>query len=165
MSRRVRRRSSGPEHVSPNLTPLLDIVLQLITFFMMLVHFGTKMEESAIAVKLPVAPAALPGDDPGLDRLLVTLDQAGRLVSGKEEIPQDQQAAWWARQSSQRREGMELVDLTSRALPRQSLPTRVFVRGDRRLAYGRLRESLAQGQQAGFERFSLIVKRAEEDGD
>lgn len=163
MPRRARRRQSGPEHVSPNLTPLLDIVLQLITFFMMLVHFGTKMEESAIAVKLPVAPAALPGDDPGLDRLVLTLDDTGRLVSGKEFIPEDQQPAWWARQATLRREGMELVDVTSRALPRQSLPTRVFVRGDRRLAYGRLRSSLAQGQQAGFEKFSLIVKRAEED--
>ena len=29
---------------SPNLTPLLDVVLQLITFFMMLVHFGTRLE-------------------------------------------------------------------------------------------------------------------------
>lgn len=163
MPRRASRRQSGPEHVSPNLTPLLDIVLQLITFFMMLVHFGTKMEESAIAVKLPVAPAALPGDDPGLDRLVLSLDETGRLVSGKEFIPEDQQPAWWARQATIRREGMELVDVTSRALPRQSLPTRVFVRGDRRMAYGRLRASLGQGQQAGFEKFSLIVKRAEED--
>ena len=28
--------------LNPNLTPLLDVVLQLITFFMMLVHFGTQ---------------------------------------------------------------------------------------------------------------------------
>ena len=31
---------------NPNLTPLLDVVLQLITFFMMLVHFGTRLEGS-----------------------------------------------------------------------------------------------------------------------
>ncbi|RLT14987.1 MAG: biopolymer transporter ExbD [Planctomycetota bacterium] len=159
MSRRTSRRNSGPEHVSPNLTPLLDIVLQLITFFMMLVHFGSKVEESALIVKLPVAPAALPGDDPGMDRLVVSLDTTGRLVSGKEEVPPVEQPAWWMRQAGLRREGAELV-----ALPvTQSLQTRVFVRGDRRLAYGRLRESLAQGQQAGFERFSLIVKRSEEE--
>lgn len=159
MTRRTSRRNSGPEHVSPNLTPLLDIVLQLITFFMMLVHFGTKVEDSALLVKLPVAPAALPGDDPGMDRLMVTLDTTGRLVSGKEEVPLTEQPAWWSKQASLRREGAELL-----ALSTQSLPTRVFVRGDRRLAYSRLRESLAQGQQAGFQRFSLIVRRTEEPG-
>ena len=42
MPRRAGHRSAGPEHVQPNLTPLLDVVLQLITFFMMLVHFGTQ---------------------------------------------------------------------------------------------------------------------------
>ena len=31
---------------NPNLTPLLDVVLQLITFFMMLVHFGSRLEGS-----------------------------------------------------------------------------------------------------------------------
>ena len=46
-----------------NLTPLLDVVLQLITFFMMLIHFGTKLEGATKAVRLPVAPAALPGAD------------------------------------------------------------------------------------------------------
>jgi len=157
MGIRARRRQSGPENVSPNLTPLLDIVLQLITFFMMLVHFGSKVDESALKVKLPVAPAALPGADPGLDRLTVSIDPTGRLVSASEEVPEALQPAWWSRQAAIRREGAELLDL-----PETALSTRVLVRGDRRLPYGRLRRTLAESQQAGFERFSLIVSRVEE---
>ena len=63
-----------------NLTPLLDVVLQLITFFMMLIHFGTKLEGSTKSIRLPVAPAALPGADLGIDRLVVGLDRTGRLM-------------------------------------------------------------------------------------
>ena len=61
-----------------NLTPLLDVVLQLITFFMMLIHFGNQLEGETRAVRLPVAPAALPGSDLALDRLAVALDARGR---------------------------------------------------------------------------------------
>jgi biopolymer transport protein ExbD len=157
MPTRPRRHKTGPEHVSPNLTPLLDVVLQLITFFMMLVHFGSKVDESKLAVKLPVAPAALPGADPGLDRLTVSLDATGRLVSASEEVPESLQAAWWSKQAAIRREGTELLNL-----PAATLATRVLVRGDRRLPYGRMRRTLAESQQAGFGQFSLIVSRKEE---
>ena len=64
-----RRHRSTSAQLSPNLTPLLDVVLQLITFFMMLVHFGTRLEGATKAVRLPVAPAALPGSDLTFDRL------------------------------------------------------------------------------------------------
>jgi biopolymer transport protein ExbD len=152
-------RRSMTDQVQPNLTPLLDVVLQLITFFMMLVHFGTKVEDTALAVKLPVAPAALPGDDPSLDRMIVTLDPENNLVSGEEKIKDADQPGWWMKQASDRRAGAELVNAST-----VTLPTQVFVRGDRRLSYGQLRKSLADGQKAGFGRFSLIVKRIEESG-
>ena len=68
--------------LSVNLTPLLDVVLQLITFFMMLVHFGTRLEGATKAVRLPLAPAALPGSDLTFDRLSVVMDAQGRLRDG-----------------------------------------------------------------------------------
>ena len=73
---------AGSEQMTLNLTPLLDVVLQLITFFMMLIHFGTRLEGATRAVKLPVAPAALPGADLALDRITVVIDDRGRLVTG-----------------------------------------------------------------------------------
>ena len=55
MPRRHRDRSEGM--MNPNLTPLLDVVLQLITFFMMLIHFGSQLEGESKAIRLPTAPA------------------------------------------------------------------------------------------------------------
>src|ERR671920_108874 len=75
-----RDRIRGEASLNLNLTPLLDVVLQLITFFMMLIHFGTKLEGTTKAVRLPVAPAALPGGDLAIDRLVVVVDARGRLV-------------------------------------------------------------------------------------
>ena len=89
--------------LSPNLTPLLDVVLQLITFFMMLIHFGTRLEGATAAVRLPVAPAALPGSDLTFDRLAVVLDahgagcwSAARCWRGR------RPSAWWAEQARSR---------------------------------------------------------------
>ena len=85
--------------LNPNLTPLLDVVLQLITFFMMLVHFGTRLEGSTKAVRLPLAPAALPGSDLTFDRLAVVLDAQGRLQAGDQWLDEEAAAAWWAQQA------------------------------------------------------------------
>ena len=63
MRRRVR--GSLPSTFELNLTPLLDVILQLITFFMMLVYFGSRIEGEAKSVRLPIAPAHDLGD---LDR-------------------------------------------------------------------------------------------------
>src|SRR3954467_4404109 len=75
------RRGQTEGVANPNLTPLLDVVLQLITFFMMLVHFGTKIDEVAASIKLPTAPSALPGRALGADGLVVGVDSKGRLIA------------------------------------------------------------------------------------
>ena len=76
-----RRSSTATSSIlTPNLMPLLDVVLQLITFFMMLVHFGTRLEGATKAVRLPVAPAALPGSELTFDRLGVAMNAQGQLL-------------------------------------------------------------------------------------
>lgn len=153
MPRRGRPRDPG--RLDPNLTPLLDVVLQLITFFMMLIHFGTQVEGAAGEVRLPVAPAALPGSDIALERLVVAIDARGRL------LPDDARAlagpaadAWWAEQARERRE-------QQRALggPAEELPTVVVVRADREAPYGTVRRALAAAQAQGFARFTMVVVR------
>src|ERR671933_426013 len=101
---RVRQRGPG-EEASPNLTPLLDVVLQLITFFMMLIHFGVKIEGQTKAVRLPTAPAALPGGEMALDRLVVALDDRGRLLTGDRALDADAADAWWDNEARRRRAG------------------------------------------------------------
>src|ERR1700722_12350347 len=65
----------------PNLTPLLDIVFQLITFFMLVINFSQDNFDSRI--KLPVAGSARPQDDVGKleeERLVLNIDNKGNLI-------------------------------------------------------------------------------------
>ena len=45
----------------PNLTPLLDVVFQLITFFMLVINFSSENYDQR--VRLPVAESARPVED------------------------------------------------------------------------------------------------------
>ena len=150
-----RRREAGT--LSPNLTPLLDVVLQLITFFMMLIHFGSKLEGATKEIRLPVTPAALPGADLALDRLTVVLDARGRLLVGTDALEGPAAARWWADEAKRRREGQETL-----GGPVPELPTVVVLRADRNASYGAVRRALAQAQERGFAHFSLVTLRRHE---
>jgi biopolymer transport protein ExbD len=143
--------------LNPNLTPLLDVVLQLITFFMMLIHFGTQLEGSTKAVRLPLAPAALPGSDLTMDRLGVAMDAQGRLLVADELLDEGAAPAWWAAQAKARRAGLET--LGEPAAGDDLLPTVVILRADRAASYGAVRRTLAEAQDKGFAHFSLVVLR------
>jgi biopolymer transport protein ExbD len=166
---RSTRRSSGM--ISPNLTPLLDVVLQLITFFMMLVHFGTRVEGENRRVRLPVAPAALPGSDLRFDRLPVALDRRGELLVGGQALAGPAASAWWSQQAKTRRAGLELLqaDRSEGESGRESgpgpggeeLPTVVILRADRDASYGAVRRTLTEAQERGFAQFSLVVLRSD----
>lgn len=153
MSRRARNRAES--HLEINLTPLLDVVLQLITFFMMLVHFGTRLEGAALDVRLPVAPAALPGAQPSTDRLVVGLDAKGRLLVGDEAREGFAADAWWSEEAARRRAGLKTLGQTGDAIP-----TLVVIRADQKASYGTVRQALATAQERGFAHFSLVVLRS-----
>ncbi|APW64089.1 hypothetical protein BSF38_05679 [Paludisphaera borealis] len=163
-------RSSSSHMLSPNLTPLLDMVLQLITFFMMLIHFGSRLEGANRAVRLPLAPAALPGSDLTVDRLSASLDARGGLLVDDTILEGPAAAAWWKNQAAIRRSGLELVEPDRRAelalgsdfeprAPAAELPTVVILRADREASYGHVRRTLAEAQTQGFANFSLVVLR------
>jgi biopolymer transport protein ExbD len=137
--------------------PLLDVVLQLITFFMMLVHFGTRLEGATKGVRLPVAPAALPGSELTFDRLAVAMDAQGRLLVDGRALDEEAASAWWADQAKTRRAGLETIGESAAA--GDDLPTVVILRADRGAPYGSVRRALAEAQDKGFAHFSLVVLR------
>jgi biopolymer transport protein ExbD len=151
-----RRQQQGNEF-RLNLTPLLDVVLQLITFFMMLIHFGTKLEGATKAIRLPIAPAALPGSDLGFDRLVVSVDRDGRLLTEDQTLDGAESQRWWADQAKRRREGQETLGKMT-----DDLATSVIIRADRDASYGMVRRTLAAAQERGFANFSLVVLRSKE---
>jgi biopolymer transport protein ExbD len=63
--------ASAPFNAEPNLTPLLDVVLQLLMFFMMCVNFVS--EQVNEDVKLPDSQSAKPMMKDGTDTLLLNL--------------------------------------------------------------------------------------------
>jgi biopolymer transport protein ExbD len=154
----LRHSTTAPSSIlTPNLMPLLDVVLQLITFFMMLVHFGTRLEGATKAVRLPVAPAALPGSDLTFDRLGVMMNAQGQLLVGGRALDDEAASAWWADQAKTRRAGLE--NLGGPAAANDNLPTVVILRADRAASYGSVRRALAEAQDKGFAHFSLVVLR------
>ncbi len=156
MARRTRQPSSNV--LNPNLTALLDVVLQLITFFMMLVHFGTRLEGATKAVRLPLAPAALPGTELTFDRLAVAMNAQGRLLVKGQALDDEAANAFWASEAKARRSGLETLGEGATAM--EELPTVVILRADRAASYGAVRRTLATAQDKGFAHFSLVVLRS-----
>jgi biopolymer transport protein ExbD len=144
--------------MDPNLTPLLDVVLQLITFFMMLIHFGSRLEGGTKSIRLPVAPAALPGSDLAIDRMLVELDARGRLLVEGTALEGVAAESWWTEQARRRRSGQEVLNANANP-PVEELSTVVILRADRDASYGAVRRALTLAQDRGFSHFSLVVLR------
>ena len=60
----------------PNLTPILDMVFQLITFFMLVINF--KAASMDLDLHLPVVGSARPVDTKGQEELIIlNVDQRG----------------------------------------------------------------------------------------
>ena len=80
---------SSEVRAEPNLTPLLDVVFQLITFFMLVINFSNDNYDQR--VRLPVAGSARPIDDGeriAADQLVLNIDQQGHLLfSGEVQLP------------------------------------------------------------------------------
>jgi len=53
--------STSADSAEPNLTPLLDVVFQLITFFMLVINFSNENYDAR--VRLPVAGSARPVEE------------------------------------------------------------------------------------------------------
>jgi biopolymer transport protein ExbD len=71
--------SADNEGLDVNLTPLLDLVLQLIMFFMITVNF-VRVDQFDESIKLPMSSQATPLDNTAEDWIFLNLDSEGRLV-------------------------------------------------------------------------------------
>ncbi len=71
--------SVDSEGLDVNLTPLLDLVLQLIMFFMITVNF-VRVDQFDDSIKLPVASQAIPLDNSAEDWVFLNMNSNGQLV-------------------------------------------------------------------------------------
>jgi biopolymer transport protein ExbD len=138
----------------PNLTPLLDVVFQLITFFMLMVNFSSDNYDRRIT--LPVAGSARPVEDDkqvGEDRLVLNIDKEGHLLMGN-----DVQPLHKAIQSIKHE--ADLIKLNLKAAGKKldasgSLPTTIVLRADRDTSFSSLLGLIKACQANGFRKFAL----------
>jgi len=143
---------------TPNLTPILDMVFQLITFFMLVINF--KAGQMDLTLKLPVVGSARPVDSKGQVDLLVlnikVVDYKGKpeaalMIYGNRRddienyIKNEAHSSLMLARSKGRSELEE----------GQELPTTVVVRADKATPFKLLNRVIKACQENGFRRFAL----------
>ena len=144
-------------NADPNLTPILDMVFQLITFFMLVINFKTASMD--MSLRLPAVGNARPAEIKGVDLVVLNVDRRGRLrVFGNEitdirgYIAKEAQASLLAARRFN-------PTLTSD----DDLPTMIVIRADKRTPFRLLNVVLKECTDHHFRNFSLkALSRREE---
>jgi biopolymer transport protein ExbD len=142
----------GDDNAEPDLTAMLDVVMQLLMYFIMCVNFID--QENTAEVLLPSAQMAKPiksGEDG--DLLFMNVDKDGRvLILGEE--PKDMEATklWLENRAVEAKE--KTKDDTIR--------TALVVRAHRDCNYNDVYELMKMAKQKGFKRFKLRATIANE---
>jgi biopolymer transport protein ExbD len=137
----------------PNLTPLLDIVFQLITFFMLVMNFSNENYDQR--VRLPVAGSARPVDNDQHieDRLVLNVDQDGHLLMNGEVQPLHK-----AIQSIKHEADLVKLNLKAGGIKLDatgSLPTTIVLRADKETSFASVFGLIKACQANGFRKFAL----------
>jgi biopolymer transport protein ExbD len=141
----------------PNLVPLLDVVLQLIMFFMITVNF-VRVDQFDDSISLPVAQAAVPLDKTAEEWIFLNLDTNGKLVGNLLSFPLDTPGKLVAHL---KRENVDLLRVWQQKNPGRN-PDRDFkvvvvLRADKNCRYSQVWEVLDSCQRAGYRRWQLRV--------
>jgi biopolymer transport protein ExbD len=141
---------------SPNLTPILDMVFQLITFFMLVINF--KAASLDLNLKLPVVGSARPVDTKGQQSLLIlNVDEKGELNVYGHAQPVQQYIA--------READVEYLAMRRKNPEFQrgdELQTMVVIRADRSTPFHLLNRVIVECQKNGFRSFALKAMNKEE---
>lgn len=138
-----------------DMTPILDMVFQLITFFMLVMNF--KAAAFDMSLKLPVVGSAMPIDTKGQEELLIlNLTPTGDLTVYGEKVDMIRYIAEEARVSrmTAKGKGMDLKD-------GEDLPTMIVIRSDESSRFKDLYHVIKTCQEHGYRKFALKAKRPE----
>ena len=143
----------------PDLTPMLDMVFQLITFFMLVINFkGASMD---LSLKLPVLGSARPVDTEGQEELLIlNIDQKGQLnVYGVPKPDIDRYIKGEARVSAQKAK----TENPNFKPGENDLPGIVVIRADKSTPFSMLNNIIKTCQKYKFRRFALKAMSRQEE--
>ena len=146
---------SSEASAEPNLTPMLDLVFQLITFFMLVTNF--KAASLDLNLKLPVVGSARPLETEGEDLLILNIDSVGSLnVYGvTQNVERYIKAEAKVSRSTAKR-------LNPNFKAEDDLPTTIVVRADKQTPFNLLNVVIKTCQDNGFRKFALKAMNKEE---
>jgi biopolymer transport protein TolR len=118
-----------------NVTPLVDVMLVLLIIFMVTAPLMT----SGVSVDLPKTDAQPLNSDS--QPLTVSIDASGKIFLQDQEV--------------------DLPDLVAKlqAIAQNNQDRRIFVRGDKDLAYGRIMQVMGTITQGGFTKVALLAQQ------
>ncbi|MCE9548308.1 MAG: biopolymer transporter ExbD [Planctomycetia bacterium] len=138
----------GAEAAEPNLVPILDMVFQLITFFMLVINVKAATMDQTL--QLPVVGSAAPADSTGLRAVVLNINGEGDVNIGG--VVQTDIKGYVSNEADQIRlqDGLKKGDdLSTRTI--------VVVRGDKRAKFKSVYAVVKACQEVGFHRFSYMT--------
>jgi biopolymer transport protein ExbD len=130
----------------PNLTPILDMVFQLVTFFMLVINFKAASLDTSL--QLPVIGSAVPVEGGDRDMLVLNVTRDGKLRMYGEARDVETCIAEEARTSRQ-----SAVASSAKSPAGNELATTVIIRADRTTPYHLIHQVIQSCQTHGFRNF------------
>ncbi|MBI1276394.1 protein TolR [bacterium] len=130
-NRRTRSRRGVMSEI--NVTPFVDVILVLLIIFMV----AAPMLTAGVTVDLPdSAASALPGDD---EPLTLSVNAKGQIFVQETEVP------------------LEELIAKLEAITNAKKDTRIFIRGDKQVDYGKVMQVMGAINAAGFSKVALVT--------
>jgi len=141
----------GQQSAEPNLTPLLDLVLQLVMFFMVVANFV--MDELSDKIKLPVATQAKPLTANDTKITYLNVDRTGRvLVPLKEPLLTPEEIKFHMNRFA-------ATHVLGEAKAKNEVT--VIIRADRDARFAHIHKTMLAIKEAGFKKLQLRAVTSE----
>ncbi|MEX1362797.1 MAG: biopolymer transporter ExbD [Nannocystaceae bacterium] len=139
----IGRAQDGDDDASINLTPLIDVVFQLLIFFMITMTFASH-NEYLLPVDLAEAAAGKDDTDNDFDGMTITVMADGQVVLDGDEPLAD-----------------SVVQQRLQALYDRNADAPIMLRGDEAASHGRVLALLDLVTRVGFSRVDMVVTQFE----
>ena len=143
----ARKQSGGPSSTDIDMTPMIDVTFQLITFFVFTLNFSEAIRDDRI--QLPMSQLAKPAEAPPPDPLTLQVMKDGRVIYAGEPIEMRDVGGY-----------LENEKRVLIAASKEPANATIIIRGDGGAKTGAVQDLVKACQLVGFERFVL---RAEYD--
>jgi biopolymer transport protein ExbD len=138
----ARRQSDGPSKTDIDMTPMIDMTFQLITFFVFTLNFSSAVQDDR--VQLPMSQLAKPAEGPSVDPITLQLMSDGRVIYAGEPVSLTDIGGYLEAEKRIMVEAGKEPDSAT-----------VIVRADGRSKTGDVQDLIKVCQEKGFEKFVL----------